>query len=74
MLIKNVYDNQYRIMTLKLTSEEVTALQFAIRREIMRIDEFTTKIKDYSWRNKDIEHMKMLKSLHMDFYDHTIKP
>lgn len=80
MLVKNTYtysnitDNAYRIMTLKLTGLEVTALQLAIRREIDRLQQYIQAMPEYSFRDRDIANMKTLKSLLGDLHDNTIKP
>ena len=74
MITQNTYSNDYRIMTLKLTGHEVTAVQHAIRREIGRLNEYIQEHKDYTWRQDDIATMKMLMSLIADLHDHTIKP
>ena len=74
MVLKNTYENNYRIMTLKLTGPEVAVLQHAIRREIARLNEYIQDNKDYTWRQDDIATMKMLMSLIADLHDHTIKP
>lgn len=74
MVTMNTYDNLYRIMTLKMTGLEVSALQFAIRREIDRLQTYILEHTDYSWRDTDIANMKALKSLIGDLHDHNIKP
>jgi len=74
MVLKNTYENNYRIMTLKLTGPEVAVLQHAIRREIGRINEYIQENQNYSYRDTDIANMKMLMSLIADLHDHTIKP
>lgn len=78
MLVANTYEysneNPYRIMTLKLTGQEVGAMQFAIRREIDRLQQYIWDNPNYSWRDKDIANLKTLKSVLMDLHDNTIKP
>ena len=74
MVVKNTYENNYRIMTLKLTGPEVAVLQHAIRREIGRLNEYLQENKNYSYRDTDIANMKMLMSLIADLHDYTIKP
>lgn len=78
MLIANTYEysnpNAYRIMTLKLTGEETGAIQFAIRREIDRLQQYILDNPSYSWRDRDIANMKALKSVLEDLHDNTIKP
>ena len=78
MLLVNTYQysnlNAYRIMTLKLTGEETVAIQFAIRREIDRLQQYILDNPSYSWRDRDIANMKALKSVLADLHDNTIKP
>ncbi|MFO8111463.1 MAG: hypothetical protein R6T92_03040 [Desulfosalsimonadaceae bacterium] len=80
MLVANTYeyskmtDNAYRIMTLKLTGEEVASMQFALRREINRLQAYILDNPKYGWRDRDIANLKTLKSLLEDLHDGTIKP
>ena len=74
MLVKQSFTDKYREMTFVWTGEEASAVAFAIRREIDRIDTFLKANPDSTFRDMDIANAKMLKSTLMDLHDHTTKP